>query len=379
MTDTVVLKFEQYCILPKYYNNFTPSAIGMIKPPYYSFGRQKVLKCVLNPTTEDKRNGEYMPRVTLIKAVRNGYIDNYLQVEFSAPKLLFGNNFDELTDDDFQEVCYVLSAKLRKMGIFIFSKQIEQAEVKTIHYSKNIVIDNYSTASAIISFLAKSNITTRKNASIKSYSNSGESVNFYTSKSSVVLYDKVAELGKAKITEKGRIEKDYYCQLSLFEKYQPRKPFEVLRIESRHIGKKSIKKAFENIDIKLENLNFKRMFSSDFSKAILQHEFKDIKDNIMPISFNHQNMVDFANDINALNPNASFSTKIKAIGIKALMLETGSRDIRNVMQATPSQWSRIVKSMRELKYQKIEDRNLTIIERQLDNFKPVKLLDYRGE
>lgn len=379
MIDTVALRIDDYFIPSKYYDNFTPSAIGILKPPYYSFGKQKIIKCVLNPSSEDKKNGEYMPRVTLIKAVRSGYIDTFLRVEFSASKLLFNNNFDELTDDDSEKICSILSQKLRKMGVFVFSKTIENAEAKTIHYSKNIIIDNYLTASSVIAFLSKSNITTRKNASIKSYTNSGESVHFYTSKKGVVLYDKVAELNKAKITEKGRIEKDYYCQLSLFEKYPPRKPFEVLRIEARYIGKKSIEKVFADIDIKVSDLRFATLFSSEFSKAVLQHEFKNIKDSIMPISFNHQRLVDFANDINALNPNASFSTKIKAIGIKALILETGSRDIRNVMRATPSQWSRLTKTMRELKYSKVEDRNLTIIERQLDDFKPVKLLDYRGE
>ncbi len=379
MVDTIVLRIDEYFIPPKYYDNFTPSAIGILKPPYYSFGGQKVIKCVLNPNSEDKKNGEYMPRVSLIKAVRSGFIDTFLRVEFSAPKLLFNNNFDELVDGDFEKVCSILSKKLRKMGVYIFSRKIEMAEVKTIHYSKNIVIDNYSTASSVIAFLAKSNITTRKNASIKSYTNSGESVHFYTSKNGVVLYDKLAELNKAKITEKGRIEKDYYCQLSLFKKYQPRKPFEVLRIESRYIGKKSIEKVFNSVDIEIEDLKFETLFSSDFSKAILKYEFGIIKDNIMPISFNHQNMVDFANDINALNPNASFSTKVKVVGIKALMIETGSRDIRNIIQATPSQWSRIVKSMRELKYHKIEDNNLAIIDKQLDEFKPVKLHNYRGE
>lgn len=381
MIDTVVLSLDmsQITIPEKTYDAFTPSARGILQPPYYSFGKQKVIKCVMNPTAQDKRNGLYLPRITLFKAVRAGGIGVFMHVEFSAPKILYNNNFDELADDDFDDLCITLAKRLRHMGFYVFSAQLENAEVKTMHYGKNIVIDDYSTASSVVSELAKSNISTRKNADIRAYKNDGEALHFFTAKQGLAIYDKVAELNKAKKTEKGRIEKDSYCQLSLFDHHSVRKPFEVVRVEARYNDRKSIKDILAKTCPEVKEYTFRSLYSSKISQAVLRHEMAILGDGIIGISRNSQSLLEFTNDIMALNPKASMTVKMKAIAVKTLFIETGSRDIRKLIGASSSQWSRLVKDMAKLRYQKSQLTGFDKLNKAIGEFKPVKLADYKGQ
>jgi hypothetical protein len=370
---------SQIKIPEKLYDAFTPSARGLLQPPYYSFGRQKVIKCVLNPSASDKKKGLYLPRITLFKAVRAGGVGLFLHIEFSAPKVLFNNNFDELTDNDFGDLCMALARKLRDIGFFIFAQQLANCEVKTIHYGKNVVISDYSTASSIIAELAKSNISTRKNADIRAYKNEGETIHFYTTKQGLAVYDKIAELNKAKKTEKGCIEKDSYCQLSLFDYRTMRKPFEVVRIEARYNDRTAIKTILAKTNPEIKSYTFKDLYSSEISQVVLKYEMAIIGNGLIGIIHNRQSLIDFANDIVAMNPKASVAVRTKAIAIKALFVETGSRDIRKLIGANSSQWSRLVKDMAKLRYQKSEVTGFNRLVKALDEFKPVKLADYKEQ
>jgi hypothetical protein len=369
----------QLTIPKSMYDKFTPNACGMFEAPFYTFGNKKVIKCTLNPSSADKKKGLYLPRITLFKAIRAGGYTLFTHIEFSAPKILFNNNFDELTDDDFGDLCQTLAKRLRYMGFYIFAQQLEKCEVKTIHYGKNVVLSDYSTASSVISELAKSNISTRKNADIRAYKNEGEAIHFFTTKQGLAVYDKIAELNKSKKTEKGRIEKDNYCQLSLFDYQTMRKPFEVVRIEARYNDRNAIKDILAKTNPEVKSYTFKDLYSSKISQAVLKYEMAIIGNGLIGIIHNRQSLIDFTNDIVAMNPKASVAVITKAIAIKALFIETGSRDIRKLIGANSSQWSRLVKDMAQLRYQKSEVTGFDKLNKALVDFKPVKLADYKEQ
>jgi len=46
------------------------------------------------PSKQDMTKYRYLPRLTLIKAIRNGGFAILLKVEFSITKLLYAKNFD---------------------------------------------------------------------------------------------------------------------------------------------------------------------------------------------------------------------------------------------------------------------------------------------
>ena len=123
MLDTIVLQIPiDYSSIVNH-DRFNPTTKGINDDP------RKFVRYVNNPIKEDKEKWGYMPRLTMIK--RGSRI--YLKVEFSAPKLLFGNNLDELEENDFNKVVGELQSKILKMGVRLWRHQIEEAVVIVFH------------------------------------------------------------------------------------------------------------------------------------------------------------------------------------------------------------------------------------------------------
>ena len=71
-----------------------------------------------NPSKKDLRAGIYKPRLTLTnRATSKGSPEIILKIELSLPKLLFGNNFAELSRKDFKPLTQKLAVTLESMGI----------------------------------------------------------------------------------------------------------------------------------------------------------------------------------------------------------------------------------------------------------------------
>lgn len=140
MVDTVTLTLErhQFQISETGYVRFSPSARGFFEPPFIPFGRHSaIIRAHCNPTAADKKGDWYFPRLTLQKAARPGGIVITLRVEFSAPKLMFLNNFDELEERDFDDLCHRLRMRLSFFGVQVPSVEtLNQAAVSGIHYGK---------------------------------------------------------------------------------------------------------------------------------------------------------------------------------------------------------------------------------------------------
>lgn len=380
MVDTVVLSLDlgQFTIPKSSYDRFTPSAKGIFEPPYYSFGYKKHFKCVLNPSSDDKKRGKYLPRITLNKAVRAGGFSTFLTVEFSAPKILFNNNFDELTDDDFDKLCTKLAHKMRYMGVWIFENFLREARVTAIHYSKNIVLTDYTTASSVITDLSKVDVSKRKNVAEKMFKNDGTALYLYTNTRSLIAYDKISELNKAKRTGKGLKEKDYYCQLSLLEDSPIKKPLEVLRLEARYLNKKTINTLMRQCSVILPAYpTFKDYFSADIAKKALLFEFEQIKEKDLGLNKSKARCsADFIVDVRRQNPGITFNKLMQIVGLKALLDETDSREIRQITGASNNQWCRLIKDASGIKFQKMNHDGFKTIESQLTSFNPIKLSDY---
>ena len=106
MIDTIVLTLNtgMYTIFEP--DNFSPSTRGLTDPTagYYRLGGRSNITCKQNPTPNELKRGIYKPRLTVTKRInRAGNFEIPLKIEFSIPKLLYGNNFDELTNTDFPQ------------------------------------------------------------------------------------------------------------------------------------------------------------------------------------------------------------------------------------------------------------------------------------
>lgn len=300
-----------------------------------------------------------------------------LLVEFSAPKLLFGNNFDELKDSDFEALVIKLAKTLRNIGIEANSKDISSATVSRIHFGKNIILTDFTTASEIISELSKVNLTTRRHSDTRAYKNEGETLHFFNSSTGIAIYNKKKELQRSKISEKTLIENDNYCQLDLLDKFNNRKPFEVVRIETRYNNRRAIKGILGKVDHDSTDLSFRNLFSAKLAQNILIYEFKRIADSNIRLS---EALADgpeeFLRDLNANNPGAKPNQKLIALAIRELIKDTGCREIRNLVQATPTQWARIIKAVDGLEFTKHHEMAFDLVTNELNIFQQVRLEDY---
>ncbi len=135
MIDTIVLTLRKDTFSILDHNRFSPSTEGLYNPSsYYRLGGRANLICKQNPTVTELRNGNYKPRLTVTKRMNKYHqFEITLKIEFSIPKLLFGNNFDELEDTDFSLVISKLKQRLADMGVSVLEPVLADAPISLLY------------------------------------------------------------------------------------------------------------------------------------------------------------------------------------------------------------------------------------------------------
>ncbi|MBR3353275.1 hypothetical protein IKG49_01640 [Candidatus Saccharibacteria bacterium] len=385
MPDTIVLAVKikdpltQTIIDKSFANKWSPSLNGVLFPPY-DISSSKNKKCTLNPDREDKERGQYMPHLTFYKqVVRSGFL-YILYISFSAPKVLYGNNLEESRQMELPVLCSRLSALLSEKGVHLSVEEILKSEVKAIHYGKNVVLQNWMSPRQIINYVSKADIPLKKNTDFVRYKNEGMALHIYTNERSLCLYDKLEELKKAKLTEKGNIEKDNQYQLWLLHHIGKviKQPFKVLRIESRLETKKAIRDCFKKLKIKVpHSLTLEDLYKEDLGKAVLSNEIKMLEENIPVFSSCREPPENFAEYIRILNPKAKAENIAFVVGVMTIERNVGMRNTRMLLGAKESaKWRNIKNKLERLAMPNMPIDYLAEIHKQIESFKPLKLEDY---
>ncbi len=270
MIDTIVLMLDsdQFEILEP--DKFSPSASLVLNRPYPKVGKGKTFKCVQNTSADDKKNGRYSPRLTLILRPCNvtRMLVLNLKIELSLPKFFCGNNFDELTDDHLDLFCPLLGIKLKMMGVYVDSSIIKTAKVSSVHYSKNIILHDHIMCRHVLDELKKMDIFCRMDANEKDYRNQGHMIKWHANSYEVCLYDKVRDLKQSKISEKRSVETDQHMQTQYLDALVNNQ-IEVLRMEIR-LSKTKMKSLFKKLKIP-PVFTMQSLWSAKISQKILLH------------------------------------------------------------------------------------------------------------
>jgi hypothetical protein len=230
-----------------------------------------------NTTKKELRHGIYKPSLTLSNCTGpSGLRDIMLKVELSLPKLLFGNNFQELQYKDFSLIVKKLVKKLEAMGVEVDKNILAQAPVSAIHYAKNIVLKDGSTPFHYIQKIKESNISVALDTNQTDYRNDGLSYKWHCNSYEVVFYDKIKELEKAKQSSKRTIEKDGALQIKFLDRLTCRKKLEILRMEVRLNKRQKIKQLFAKLGIK-SDLTFRNLFKPATAKKVLLHYLDELE------------------------------------------------------------------------------------------------------
>jgi hypothetical protein len=264
MLDTVILEIEQNCFVVNDGDRFNPPYENLIN------SGAGFMKSINNPTTEENKDGLYRPRLTMIK--RGAAI--VLKIEFSAPKLLYGNNLDELDDNNFDTIVEILRKRIKGMGVDIWTHGVANAKVTAFHPSKNIVLTGGYSSSLVIGELGKINTSQRIDLNQTVHRNKGQTLQFYYQSNSFVIYDKIADLNKD--GTRAIDSEQLPAQRSLIEQIKERREYlEILRLEVRLIGAKKLNDVLKKVGA-IQNPNFRQIFNSDICKKVVRSYWESI-------------------------------------------------------------------------------------------------------
>lgn len=379
MIDTIVLTLKEGMFIINDHTKFSPSTEGLFNPSgYYRLGSRSNMVCKQNPTPSELKNGIYKPRLTVTKRInRYGNFEVMMKIEFSIPKLLFGNNFDEIEEADFQQVVQTLKIKLREMGVLIFEYRLAKAPISAIHYSKNIPLTDYTTPYTYIELLSKANINQRLDLNQTDFRNEGHSLKYRANSFEIVFYDKLSDLNKAKTSEKRAEEQDNTIQLNLFDNIVIQKPFEVLRMEVRLNRKQKLIQMLKKLGIEQEP-TFQLLFSKDIAKKVLLHYIDEIEASYPALlSYEYTNSKDFLWSFMFNNPKAGIRKAIQMLGLRVAFAEVGIREFREITKRFgKNSWYRLNSELNSLVYPQKEDV-FSVLKTVIETFKPLKLIDFQ--
>jgi hypothetical protein len=336
-------------------------------------------KFVKNPSKRDIDSGLYFPRLTGYR--RKFRQDANVRIEFSAPKLLYQNNLDELENNDFPKVIEILQERLRTMGIVVSKSVLENASVSAVHFSRNILLEDGYTVNHLISEMNKVNLRKTFDFARSRYINDGQSLYAHTTAHQLVIYDKVADLGKDK---KRAIDKDQTpYQQSLFEQLNKKDELkEILRFEVRLSQKQKMNKVLEDLGYN-KNPTFKDVFSTVISKKVVSDYWKRlIKERSLGIFSISVSNKDVLRTLFTADKKLKPKQAVYLLGLFVLARdESGMRQLRAIMtkRSHDRTWYRVAKDIQRasdlITKNRVRDW-VTQIDSKMANYQPYRVKEF---
>ncbi len=387
MIDTIVLTLQadQFRVIKP--EKFKPNAKTILGLGNNLSRSESHLKAVCNPTKADASQGLYMPRMTL-----NGRIDSggrysiTLRVECSLPKLIYGNNFDELTTADFERVLDTLSDRMACQGVITAFHDLKYAETSAVHYSKNILLGEGMACSSVLHTLAKVNINGWLDVAKTDYRNGGHLYKIHSNDFELAFYDKVKDLEKAQKSPKRAYEDDVTIQQSLLKQTDLDRKKQVLRMEARFGSRRKIREVMERLQPKAmagTALKFEALFSESLSQQVLWHYWKPYQASVPIITASAgKSTVDLYQQVLIAKPNAKDNQILKLVAAYTIIDEIGWAGFKSLWKSTDRSLSRLRKDVQELKLaSSVAVLGFEQIERALCQFQPLRLamLEAKGK
>lgn len=333
-------------------------------------------KFVRNPSKAEKETGKYFPRLTGYK--RQFSQEANVRMEFSVPKLLYLNNLEELEDRDFPKVIEALQDRLKTMGVIVTKSVLENASVSSVHFSKNIVLQDGYTVSHLISEINKVNLRKSFDFAKTRFINDGQSLYAHTTSHQLVIYDKVSDLNKDK---KRAIDKDQTLyQRGLFaELNKEDESQEVIRFEIRLSQKQKMNKVLEDLGYQ-KNPVFKQVFNTEMSKKVVTDYWqKLIKERNLGLFSLSLSIKDTLQTLFLADKKLKPKQAIYLLGLFVLAKdENGMRQLRSTVskRSHDRTWYRIAKDMQQASELITKNRVrdwVTQLDKALETYRPYKV------
>ena len=342
---------------------------------------KSTFKATANPSSAYKKRGIYQPRLTYMErpSGRYGTIAHELAIELSLPKLMFGNNFTELTDADFEPLVKKLSDTLRTTyNVWVLPHILAKASVRKIDYSKNIIFTDRTPVSVIIGNIRTADISKTYDVQNTNFKNGGHIYHIHTNSLDVAFYDKVADLHQEKVSSKRSYEKDGFIQMSLLDELEKQKTVSVARMEVRINGMAKLRQELRAIGLEADDTNFRRLFSNDISGKVLRRHWNKLFDRIPKIPLDSDSPESIFINVAKANPDLSLTQAMAVAHYQTILKDHDERYIRNLAEGffNPSQYRRFKQKGREPP-NPTQLKTLLYVTDTLTAMKPVSIADYK--
>jgi len=382
MLDTIVLKLNSKQFTISDHSKFTDNTKNLFEPPFKAFCGSKYIKSIQNPTKAQIAAHGYLPRLTVIKAKASDGFLITLKIELSAPKLMFGNNFDELEDKHFDMFCVLLKQKLSLMAVEVTLDAIRQANIVAIHYSKNIVLTDYTRCATYLDKLHKSDISAALDINQRDYRNKGHALKYHANSYELTFYDKLKDLAASKRSEKRAIENDNFTQHDFLEEINKMpKNVEILRMELRLNTPKKLNEIVKKVTTNKTPLTIKNLFSQELAQKVLLHYWSIIESNLKLYTISQHKPDDLIFAIEKQSKKLSIAKTLKLVGLATLIKQHGIRGVRSLFgqHLSSSAWYNLKNDTLDIKATLDEyqpDKYMQVVKSALQDFQTVKMTNH---
>lgn len=352
MLDTVVLRIAYPNFMVGNPNLFTPALkiADKISPFQFEYGRHRFQKFIQNSTLQEKLFGTYLPRLTVYQRFDDQKLTYDLHIEFSIPKLLFGNSIQEYDDRDFDRVISELKSRLAKMEIRVFETVLRKAVVAKAHFGKNIPLTAPLTVQDAISTLYKADVGRNKDVNVRHYGNNGQALYFYASYANIIFYDKLKDIQtpRNKALDKDKLKDEKLLVSNLSKEKKP----EILRYEIRFGKQQSLDTFLSKVmGEKIKSIPFEALFFSELWKKVLLVSWSEIiKSPASQLAFKLERPLEEVFDAMIIGLTSkkrkqahSLNTALASLGLYALINQYGTRKTRDKIEKnwTGKSWNRL--------------------------------------
>ncbi len=240
-----------------------------------------------NPGKILAKRTEYTPTYIGEKFLTNGAATYYLAIEASLPKLLFGNNIDELErgEESMMNVVHEIKHSLENdLKLSYTEDELLSSEVAKLHVGKNFVFNDPGAPLSVIDTIYKSRADRLCDDNQTKYENLGFSFRLHTNNKEVIYYDKKKDIEQSKKSPKRAIDGSITTGLddgdSVINKLLSNKTAGVLRLEVRLNNRSQIRKAFPAIS---EDLSFRNVYLNAPILNYLESEWRKSTDTVSAV------------------------------------------------------------------------------------------------
>lgn len=255
--------------------------------PFNDFSRNNkgFVQAILNGKDFYKEYGQYYPSLAYrerpVGGGRKGCTYE-LVIQFSIPKLIYGNNLYECDERRFDEIVEILHERLVGMGVnFIKKSDISHLYVRRMDVGKNIQMKNRLEVQSVIRSVATADMTKRLDLGETDYKNGGHMVRFHSTYEDVTIYNKGKDLERAHMSEKKSVDEEAYMADGINNALEK---ISVVRLEIKMSGKRVIERRMKAIGLKVpEKWEFQNLFKNNVCRTLLQARLNEIIDCIPKI------------------------------------------------------------------------------------------------